>query len=106
MGIAPGGFGFSHAVTVAAPQEGVFYGKRDLLGSQAHCGHAPGTLGSHQSQETLRSPGWQPLLLVYLQHSQDTVMNDSEQRLKAKADEVCGSTLKNTLCEHRAKIFP
>lgn len=66
MGIAPSGFGFSHAVTVAAPQEGVFYGKRDLLGSQAHRGHAPGTLGSHQSQETLRSPGWLPLLLVYL----------------------------------------
>lgn len=66
MAIVPRGFGSSHAVTVAAPQEGVFYGKRDLLGSQAHCGHAPGTLGSHQSQETLRSPGWLPLLLVYL----------------------------------------
>lgn len=56
MAVAPGWFGSSHAVTVAAPQEGVFYGKRSLLGSQAHCGHAPGTLGSHQSQETLRSP--------------------------------------------------
>lgn len=68
MGVIPSGFGFSHAMTVAAPQKGVFYGKRALLGSQAHCGHAPGALGSHQSQETLRSPGWPPLPLVYLQH--------------------------------------
>jgi len=66
MAIAPGRFGSSHAVTVAAPEEGVFYWERDLLGSQAHCGHAPGTVGSHQSQETLRSPGWLSLLLVYL----------------------------------------
>lgn len=66
MAVTPGGFGSSHAVTVAAPEEGVLYGKRGLLGSQAHCGHTPGTLGSHQSQETLRSPGWLPLLLVYL----------------------------------------
>lgn len=72
VAIVPGGFGSCHAVTVAAPQEGVFYGKRDLLGSQAHCGHAPGTLESHQSQETLRSPGWLPLFLVYLKHSQDS----------------------------------
>lgn len=53
MVVAPGGLGSSHGVTVAAPEKGVFYGKRDLLGSQAHCGHAPGTVGSHQSEETL-----------------------------------------------------
>lgn len=86
MGTAPGGLGFSHAVTVAAPQEGVLNGKRDLLGSQAYCGHAPGTLGSHQRQETLRSPGWPLLLLVYQRHSQDTAMKGGERRLKAKAD--------------------
>lgn len=69
FGVLPGGFGFSHAVTVAAPPEGVLYGKRGLLSSQAHCGHAPATLGSHQSQETLRSPGWLRPPLLRLQES-------------------------------------
>lgn len=69
FGVLPGGFGFSHAVTVAAPPEGVLYGKRGLLSSQAHCGHAPATLGSHQSQETLRSPGWLRPPLLRLQQS-------------------------------------
>lgn len=76
MAIGPGGLGSSHAVTVAAPEEGVCDGKRDLLGSQAHCGHAPGTVGSHQSQETLRSPGWLPVLLLDLKHRQCAAMND------------------------------
>lgn len=73
-------------MTVAAPEEGVFYGKRDLLGSQAHCGHAPGELGSHQSQETLGSLGWLLLLLVYLQRSQEPDLSDGGRRPTAKAD--------------------
>lgn len=84
MAKAPGGFGSSHAVTEAALEEGVLYGKRGLLGSQAHCGHAPGTVGSHQSQETLRSPGWLPPPLVYLQDSQGTTMNESKQEMEEK----------------------
>lgn len=100
MGKPPGGFGSSHAVTVAAPQEGVFYGKRDLLGSQAHCGHAPGTIGSHQSLETLRSPSSLPLFWCTCNTAKTQpwmMMKENWRKKQMQRNRICGSMLKSTL---------
>lgn len=100
MAMTPGWFGSSHAVTVAAPQEGAFYGKRCLLGSQAHCGHAPGALGSHQSQETLRSPRLAaPTSIIPVtqpKHSHEQRWKKVERKSRWR-ERTCHSTPKNTL---------